>query len=100
MGVMAALAAYRPRQIGIGLGVPLPMWAVLATYILIDLSGLTASTNVANEAHLLGVVSGLFIGIQISEQSYGKNEKDKETDLEEESWKQRIRNWEEKYMMD
>ncbi|QGA80419.1 rhomboid family intramembrane serine protease [Candidatus Nanohalobium constans] len=99
MGVMAALAAYRPNQIGLGLGVPLPMWAVLLSYILIDLSGLTAATNVANEAHLLGVLAGSIIGIQLRDKKYGKEKNSDNTELED-SWKQKIRDWEEKWMID
>jgi membrane associated rhomboid family serine protease len=101
MGLMAALAAYKPNQIGLGLGVPLPMWAVLITYIFIDLSGLTATTNVANEAHLLGVLAGLIIGINHRGKKYGKNQKRKENsiDVEKDTWKQRIKEWEEKWMM-
>ncbi|MFB6159162.1 MAG: rhomboid family intramembrane serine protease [Candidatus Nanohalobium sp.] len=100
MGVMAALAVYRPNQIGLGLGVPLPMWAVLLSYIFIDLSGLTTATDVANEAHLMGVLAGAAIGFQLREKSYGKGIKVNDVELEEESWKQKIRRWEEKWMMD
>ena len=100
MGLMAALAFYKPNQIGLGLGVPLPMWAVLLSYIFIDLSGLTAATDVANEAHLLGVLAGALIGLNLRDRKYGK---DRDQDVEEpqgEDWKRRIRRWEEKYMMD
>lgn len=100
MGVMAALAVYRPNQIGLGLGVPLPMWAVLLSYIFIDLSGLTAATEVANEAHLLGVLAGAIFGLHLREDLYGKKKDQKEVDLEEDSWKKKIREWEEKWMMD
>ncbi|MFB6100587.1 MAG: rhomboid family intramembrane serine protease [Candidatus Nanohalobium sp.] len=99
MGVMAALAVYRPNQIGLGLGVPLPMWAVLLSYIFIDLSGLTTSNAVANEAHLMGVVAGALIGYRLRGKSYGKGVDD-DVDLEEDSWKKRVREWEEKWMMD
>jgi membrane associated rhomboid family serine protease len=99
MGVMAALAVYKPNQIGLGLGVPLPMWAVLISYIFIDLSGLTTATDVANEAHLMGFLAGALIGFQLRDRKYGKSADD-EVDLEEESWKKRVRVWEEKWMMD
>lgn len=98
MGVMAALAVYRPNQIGLGLGVPLPMWAVLISYIFIDLSGLTTTTEVANEAHLLGVLAGAFIGYNLRDKGYDKKIGEEESRNSE--WKRRIRNWEEKYMMD
>jgi len=100
MGVMAALAVYRPNQIGLGLGVPLPMWAVLLSYIFIDLSGLTAATDTANEAHLLGVLAGTVIGIHLRDEKDTDEENKEEVELGEESWKNRIRKWEEKWMMD
>ena len=99
MGVMAALAFYKPNQIGLGLGVPLPMWAVLISYIFIDLSGLTTATDVANEAHLLGVLAGALIGLQLRDRKYGKDYQE-EKNVEEDDWKRRIRKWEEKWMMD
>jgi membrane associated rhomboid family serine protease len=100
MGLMAALAVYRPHQIGLGLGVPLPMWAVLISYVFIDLSGLTTATSVANEAHLMGVLAGALFGFQLRDSSYGKGQNEEQIDVEEDSWKQRIRKWEEKWMMD
>ena len=100
MGVMAALAFYRPNQIGLGLGVPLPMWAVLISYIFIDLSGLTAATDVANEAHLLGVAAGAIYGLHLRDSGYGKGEEEDNLDVEEESWRRRIKEWEDKWMMD
>ena len=100
MGLMAALATYKPNQIGLGLGVPLPMWAVLLSYIFIDLSGLTAATEVANEAHLLGVLTGILTGYNLRGQKYGKKKDQSDFNVEEGSWKQKIRRWEEKYMMD
>lgn len=100
MGVMAALAFYKPNQIGLGLGVPLPMWAVLLSYIFIDVSGLTATTDVANEAHLLGVLAGSIIGWNLRDNRYGKEKSDSNANLREDSWKQKIRDWEEKWMMD
>jgi membrane associated rhomboid family serine protease len=100
MGLMAALAVYRPHQIGLGLGVPLPMWAVLISYIFIDLSGLTTVNSVANEAHLMGVLAGALFGFHLRDSSYGKSQKEEQVDVEEDSWKQRIRKWEEKWMMD
>lgn len=99
MGVMAALAVYRPNQIGLGLGVPLPMWAVLLSYIFIDLSGLTSASSVANEAHLLGVLAGAFIGLHLRDKKYREDEKE-DTELDGDTWKERIRKWEEKWMMD
>jgi membrane associated rhomboid family serine protease len=76
------------------------MWAVLLTYIFIDLSGLTATTNVANEAHLLGVLAGLIIGYNHRGKKHGKKQNKRDpVDVEKDTWKQRIKEWEEKWMM-
>lgn len=95
MGVLAALSVYRPNQIGLALGVPLPMWAVLIIYILINTAGLTGSTNTAYEAHLFGLVTGSIIGYRIRDRSFI----DFESGEEEEDWRQRIREWEERWML-
>ena len=98
MGVLAALAIYKPRSVGLGFGTPLPMWAILILYLFIDLTGLTTDTNIANEAHLMGMLCGFYFGYRIRE-----NPLIPSIDLESESdeeWKRRIRDWEEKYMMD
>lgn len=97
MGVLAALAAYRPRDIGLALWVPLPMWAVLIAYLFINFAGLTGMTNVAYEAHLVGLFAGLGIGYLLRDQEYLTSED--EEDLEEDNWKQKIEAWERKYML-
>lgn len=100
MGVLAALAAYRPRDIGLALWVPLPMWAVLISYLLINFAGLTGSTNVAYEAHLIGLFVGLGIGYMLRDQDYF-DEEDKDDEKEElDDWESRIRAWENKYMLE
>jgi membrane associated rhomboid family serine protease len=96
MGILAALAVYRPNSIGLALGVPLPMWAVLIIYVFTNLAGLTGSTNVAYEAHLFGIVSGAVFGFWLRDFNSKKTEEQK---LEEDNWKKKIRDWEEKYMM-
>lgn len=94
MGLMAALAVYRPRKIGLALGVPAPMWAVLLIYIFINSAGLSAVTGTAYEAHLFGLVAGSAIGLHLRD---GGEERSGEEDLD--NWDERIRKWEEKYMM-
>lgn len=104
-GVLAAFAVYKPRQIGLALGVPLPMWAVLLGYVFINTAGLTGATNVAYEAHLLGMVTGALIGLRHRDQIIPEdNEKDEELEegedsIPEENWREEIREWEEKWMM-
>lgn len=97
MGIMAALAVYRPNQIGLALGVPLPMWAAFGLYILTNLAGLTGATDVAYEAHLLGMVAGGLIGLYLRDSTGRDNGEGEE--LEAENWRERIREWEERWMV-
>ena len=97
MGLMAALAVYRPNQPGLALGIPVPMWAALILYILIDLAGLTGANSVANEAHLLGILVGSIIGLHLRDNDEEEKEED---DLEMENFREKIRRWEERWMLD
>lgn len=100
MGVLAALAAYRPRDIGLALWVPLPMWAVLIAYLFINFAGLTGMNNVAYEAHLVGLFAGLSVGYLLRDQEYVSQEEDESEDSEDfDNWTQRIEAWERKYML-
>ncbi|MFB6208285.1 MAG: rhomboid family intramembrane serine protease [Candidatus Nanohaloarchaea archaeon] len=96
MGILAALALYRPNQVGLALGVPAPMWAVLFMYVLINLAGLTGNSSVAYQAHLFGMVSGAVIGYWLRDEPLIALEEDEE----ESRWSKRIRRWEKKWMMD
>jgi membrane associated rhomboid family serine protease len=77
------------------MGVPLPMWAALAAYVFINVAGLTAVNNTAYEAHLLGMVIGVVVGLYLREDI----EQTDEDRVEEENWRERIREWEDKWMM-
>lgn len=94
-GLMAALAVYKPNNIGLALGVPVPMWAALVVYTVTQLAGLTAATNTAYEAHLFGMLAGGVMGLWLRD---NESEEDEEQ-IEKENWSQRIRKWEEKYML-
>lgn len=103
MGVLAALTVYRPNQVGLALGIPAPMWAVLIIYIFINFAGLTGGGNTAYEAHLLGLLSGVFLGYSqrnkpliSAEKEIG--EKEDESGSEFSNWEMKIRKWEEKHM--
>jgi len=99
MGLMAALALYKPRMPGLALGIPAPMWFVLLAYAFIDVVGLSATTTgIAHEAHLLGMVSGGLTGLYLRDEPYLKRKGDKEE--VEEDWRRKIREWEEKWMLD
>jgi len=72
MGILSALAVYRPNKIGLALGVPVPMWAVLVVYVLINSAGLGVETGTAYEAHIFGLVTGFFIGFWLRNQDSEK----------------------------
>jgi len=96
---MAALAVYRPRSVGLGLGVPVPMWAALIMYVVIDFAGMSTANNVANEAHLLGILAGSIIGYNLRDKPYKLNSgSGNKKDNEFSDWEKRIREWEEEYM--
>lgn len=98
MGVLSALAVYRPRKIGLALGVPAPMWFVLLSYIFINFAGLPAATNVAYEAHLFGLAAGMPIGYRLRERPYLERP-DEDKDEVGDEWRRKIREWEEKWMI-
>jgi|APHM01.1.fsa_nt_gi Uncharacterized membrane protein (homolog of Drosophila rhomboid) len=112
MGLLSALTVYKPRQTGLALGVPAPMYVVLSIYILINSAGLTGQSQVAYEAHFFGLLAGAAIGLKLRNNSLtpsdesqseesdapddnGNQEENKNKDLDE-----RIRKWEKKYMLD
>ena len=128
MGILSALTAYKPRQTGLALGVPAPMYAVLGVYLLINFAGITAASQVAYEAHLFGLLTGVIIGLNLrrsgtnpkNQSQYGKSREtkhektterqtkhgktgDQETEDRETTdneWDEKIRSWEQKYMFD
>jgi hypothetical protein len=88
------------------------MYVVLAMYILINSAGLTGQSQVAYEAHLFGLLTGAAIGLRLRKNSSEPSDQSKSkesgpsdnTDNEEddggEDLDERIRKWEEKYMLD
>ncbi|MFB6191076.1 MAG: rhomboid family intramembrane serine protease [Candidatus Nanohaloarchaea archaeon] len=97
MGVLSALAVYRPRKVGLALGVPAPMWFVLLSYIFINFAGIPAATGTAYEAHLFGMAAGAPAGYWLRDRPYLKGGGKTEDDGDD--WRERIREWEEKWMM-
>lgn len=96
-GVLAALAVYQPRRIGLALGVPMPMWATLAVYTFIQFAGLTATGgSTAFEAHIFGMLVGGPIGYYLRG---SLDTEEKQRELKEDNWQRKIREWEDKWMM-
>lgn len=96
-GILAAASVYRPNAPGLALGIPVPMWAGLVMYTVINLAGMTGSSVTAHEAHLLGIVAGAAIGLYLREDAARLRE---EQESEPENWRETIRRWEERYMLD
>lgn len=91
-GIIGTLAAVRPKMIVWAYGVPMPMVAVGIFYLILDLGGLFFPSDVANAAHIAGLVIGAAIGIAIRKPE-PKAEK-REKILQEEE----INKWEEEWM--
>jgi membrane associated rhomboid family serine protease len=99
MGLLSALAVYKPRKPGLALGVPLPMYMTLFAYLFINFVGVTGSSGVAYEAHLFGLFTGAVFGLWLRDEEKRKKEGKTDEEVEDDGWKKRIRDWEEKYMM-
>ena len=91
-GILGTLAAIRPKMIVWTYGVPMPMVAASGFYLLLDLGGLFFPSNVANAAHIAGLVAGVAIGLALREPEQRKEERKKLLKDEE------INQWEEKWM--
>lgn len=98
MGILAALAVYKPRQIGLALGVPAPMYMVLVAYIIINFAGITGASSVAYEAHLFGLFTGAIFGFWLRDND--RDTRSEEEYSEDSDWREKIRKWERKYMID
>lgn len=90
-GILGTLAAVRPRMIVWTYGVPMPMVAAAGFYLLLDMAGLFFPSNVANAAHIAGLIAGAVIGLALRKPEPGKERrekvlKDEELDQWEDEW--------------
>ena len=91
-GIIGALAVIRPKMIVWTYGVPMPMAAAGAFYLLLDLLGLFFPSNVANAAHIAGLVVGVVIGLMIRKPEPKKERSEKILTKEE------LDQWEDEWM--
>lgn len=91
-GVLGTLAAVRPKMLVWAFGVPMPMVAAAAFYLLLDLAGLFFPTNVANAAHIAGLLSGVAIGLLLRKPKEEQKE-EKEQLVEEKDFNQWEDDW-------
>jgi membrane associated rhomboid family serine protease len=61
-GLLGCLAVLRPKMQIWVMGVPMPMFVAVIVWLIIDLAGVFYPTNVANAAHVAGLIVGLIIG--------------------------------------
>ena len=90
-GILGTLASIRPRMIVWTYGVPMPMVAAAGFYLLLDLGGLFFTSNVANAAHIAGLIVGAAIGLALRKTEPKKSREEKiltENDLNrwEDEW--------------
>lgn len=62
-GVLGTLAALRPKMMVWTYGVPMPMFIAAGFWLALDIAGAFYPTNIANMAHIAGLIFGVVIGI-------------------------------------
>jgi membrane associated rhomboid family serine protease len=92
-GVMGCLAALRPRMFVWVLGVPLPMALAAAVWLMIDMLGVISPANVANIAHIAGLLTGITIGLYLRKYYAERRERSKKPLSDEE-----LNRWEKDWM--
>lgn len=92
-GLMGAIAFLRPRMTAFALGVPMPMIVAALSYMILDVLGVFYPSNVANIAHisglLVGIIAGALLRRKFPEPKRRKSEKalsDKEIHEWERKW--------------
>ncbi len=66
-GVLGTLAAMKPRMMVWVYGVPMPMAVAAGFWLLLDIAGVFFPSNVANIAHIAGLLFGIAIGLYLHE---------------------------------
>ncbi len=92
-GVIGVLAALRPKMVVWTYGVPMPMFVAAGFWLFLDVLGAFYPTNVANIAHISGLIFGVLIGLVIRKPEILKDSK-KEKILDDENFQR----WEDEWM--
>ena len=92
-GILGCLALLRPRATIYVYFIPMPMMAAVVVWILIDLFGLFIPSDIANMAHIVGLIVGLIFGFFLRKQYGEPFRKRKQKILTDEE----IDDWERKY---
>ncbi len=93
-GVIGTLVALRPKMVVFALGVPMPLIVAAMVWGILDILGVFYPSDIANIAHIAGLIAGLLIGLTWLRNFKDKQAKrkpqrllsDKDLDEWEESW--------------
>ncbi len=92
-GVIGTLVVLRPGMSVFAFGLPMPMFIAAILWVVGDIIGLFIPSNVANIAHLTGLVFGLIVGAAFRQSYRQKFEKQKVV-IDEDV----IKDWEDRYL--
>lgn len=94
-GILGSLTMIRPKMTVWAFGIPMPMFVAAAMWFLLDFGGLFNPSNVANAAHIAGLISGALISYRYREKPENKENKEKNDDTVS---NEEFNEWEKKYM--
>lgn len=94
-GLLGCLAVLRPRMTVWLAGIPMPMFFAAFVWAAIDLFGIFFPANIANIAHLSGLIFGIFSGFLLRKQYGEPLRRERKQEIDEELF----RDWENKYMV-
>lgn len=92
-GIIGCLTALRPKMMVWVYGAPMPMMVAAGFWATMDLLGVFYPTNIANIAHLCGLVLGIIIGL-FMRKKFAEIKESKEKPLSDKELKE----WEENYI--
>ncbi len=95
--VLGTLAVLEPRMIVFALGVPMPMVVAAGLWLILDIAGAFYPTNVANVAHIAGLIFGALAGT-IMRKQYTKSEAENKIKEEKMVKDEEFGEWEDEWM--
>jgi len=93
-GIIGLLVVIRPKMVVPAFGIPIPMAAAAALWVMFDLGGIFYPSSVANIGHIGGLLAGIVIGFWLRPKYKVVDAKKEKIKLDENYF----REWEEKYM--
>lgn len=98
-GILGCLIVLRPWMIIWLSGIPMPMILAGMGWLISDIMGIFTPDNIANEAHIGGLIIGVCYGLYLRKDFADRPEKKRkeESEIEHEVYSH-IRDWEDKYL--